>query len=77
MPNYPADVATHVERLRKYKNQKSWTNTQLAADMESFGWDWTVGRIDLLLSGRVTLSDEHKVFVEKYLAWAYWSESLS
>ena len=63
--------------LRRYQQQKSWSNAQLATDMTAYGWTWNTHNIDILMKGIIKLSDHQKEFVKNYLLNSYHDEALS
>ena len=76
MGNYPQILDT-LERLRLYKSQKVYSNTQLAADMTDFGWTWSESYVASLMAGRKKLDEHKKLFVNKYLLDRYSQETLT
>jgi len=73
--NYPEIMSTFY-LLRLYKTQKSYSNAQLAADLSSFGWDWSEAYIAALFAGKQSLDESKKRFVELYLLDRYSKEEL-
>lgn len=63
--------------LRRYQQQKAWTNAQLATDMTAYGWTWNEVNVAQLMLGRLKLSDHEKEFVKNYLLNSYYDETLS
>lgn len=63
--------------LRRYQQQKSWTDAQLATDMTAYGWTWNEANVAALMIGRMALSDRQKGFVRNYLLNSYYDETLS
>ena len=56
-----------LEHLRSYQVKANLSNAQLATDMTAFGWTWNENNVELLLKGKLTLSDREKEFVKNYL----------
>lgn len=63
--------------LRRYQQQKGWTNAQLATDMTAYGWTWNEPNVEALMNGKLVLSDKEKGFVRNYLLNSYYDETLS
>jgi len=74
--NYP-EIMNVVYRLRLYKTQKSWSNAQLATDLEAFGWTWPESYVAALFVGNIKPDESKKHFIELYLLDRYSKESLS
>lgn len=71
--NYP-EIMDRLYLLRLYKSKKSYSNTQLAADMTVFGWTWTESYLATLFAGRSKLDESKKHFIELYLLDRYSKE---
>lgn len=74
--NYP-EIMNPVYRLRLYKTQKSYSNAQLATDLESFGGTWPESYIASLFVGNAKPDEEKKHFFDLYLLDRYSKETLS
>lgn len=73
---YPS-TRPELERLRRYQQQKSWTNAQLATDLTAYGWMWNEHEVEMLMKGITKLSDAKKKYINDYLLDAYFDETLS
>jgi len=74
--DYP-EIMDRIYLLRQYKDKKSYSNAQLATDLELFGWDWPEQYIAALFVGHARLDESKKRFVELYLLDRYSKETLS
>jgi len=66
-----------VELLRKYKEQKDWSNAQLAMSMTAFGWSWSESYMVALFKGTMKPNDEKRDFIQRYLLSSYEDEALA
>ena len=74
--DYP-EIMNVVYRLRLYKTQKSWSNAQLATDLESFGGTWPESYVASLFVGNAKPDETKKHFIELYLLDRYSKEELA
>lgn len=66
-----------VELLSKYKEQKGWSNVQLATSMTAFGWSWSEPYMVALFKGTMKPNDEKCDFIKRYLLNSYEDEALA
>ena len=74
--NYP-EIMDTTYRLRLYKTQKSYSNAQLATDLNLFGWDWPESYVASMFAGKSKPDESKKQFIDLYLLDRYSKESLS
>jgi len=70
------EIKYAVELLRRYKTQKSWTDTQLATSMTAFGWTWTETHVATLFRGTMKANEEEREYIKRYLLSRYYIETL-
>lgn len=77
MTNFPV-ISNILEMLRRFKGKKSWSNSDLATSLTTWGgWSITERHLDALFSGRTKMTSEDKEFFKLYLLNAYNEESLA
>lgn len=74
--NQPS-LLDEVLLLRKYQEQKSWTNAQLATSMTTYGWTWLEALIAEYFLGTQKPDEEHRTYIRRYLLNRYFVEALA
>jgi len=69
-------IQTALYRLAVYKTQKSISNSALAIDLTSFGWQWSEAYVSALFAGKKKITSEQALFINRYLLDRYSKESL-
>ncbi|MBA7654078.1 hypothetical protein ES703_61953 [subsurface metagenome] len=70
------EVFDEIELLRRYKAQKTYSDSQLGVEMREIDGDmWTPGYLAKIFAGRIRVGEEEREFMRNFLAIKYyWSE---
>ncbi|MBA7660623.1 hypothetical protein ES703_68626 [subsurface metagenome] len=65
-------VFDEVELLRRYKTQRTYSDSQLGVEMSAIGWTWTSAHLAKMFAGNIRVTAEQRQFIRDFLAVKYY-----